>query len=139
MPYSESSAASSGTDEEEDAKATEEIEKRRIEKDRLRREELRKQKEKRERRKRRIDEGRDTSSSESDSDNDSENNKADLSAESKVDSMDVSKESIQELGKRKAKEPKIDIWKKVTVGQLFEAALQRYLIRKAERGSRFPW
>ena len=37
------------------------------------------------------------------------------------------------------KKPKVDIWRKVTVGTVFEDALERYLIRKSERGSRFPW
>ena len=125
--------------EEEESQANEETEKRRIEKDKLRREELRKQREKRERRKRRIEEGRDTSS-ESEEDVDVGSVYV-VNQEFKNDPDDPRMKSNQneESKARKSKKPKTDIWKKVTVGELFEAALQRYLIRKAERGSRFPW
>ena len=133
----ESSSASSAEDDEKESQANEETEKRRMENDKLRREELRKQREKRERRKRRIEEGRDTSS-ESEEEVDDASGGA-MNQELKEE--DPTKKSCpdEESRTRKPKEPKRDIWKKVTVGELFEAALQRYLIRKAERGSRFPW
>ena len=35
--------------------------------------------------------------------------------------------------KKSVKKQKVDIWKKVTIGDVFEAALQRYLIRKQSR------
>ena len=45
------------------------------------------------------------------------------------------KSSLLEVSEniKSIKKPKIDIWNKVTVGDLFEAALERYLIRKQSR------
>jgi coiled-coil domain-containing protein 55 len=46
-------------------------------------------------------------------------------------------ENKEEVSKIREKKVKPDIWKKVTVGEVFEAALQRYFTRKASR-TRFP-
>lgn len=131
---SKSSSSSSSADEEEE-KVVEATEQQRIEKDKERRETLRKQKDKRERRKRRIDEGRDSSSSSDDSEVEADYDKGDLPASKKSKVLEETKERAVAT----KKEPKPDIWKKVTVDQVFDAALLRYLERKAERGSRFPW
>merc|ERR1719266_157925 len=130
------SKASASSAEDSDNEITHEKNKQqneeeRMEKDRIRRDELRKQKEKRDRRKRRIAEGRDTSSEE---DSESENlvkSQDDTSATKDI-KIDSNKENNLPT------QPKKDIWKKVTIGSLYDAALERYLIRKSERGSRFP-
>ena len=101
-----------------------------------RRENLRKQKDKRERRKRRINEGRDSSSSSDDSEVEADNDKGDLPASKKSKVLEETKERAAVATKKEAKP---DIWKKVTVDQVFDATLLRYLERKAERGTRFPW
>ena len=59
---------------------------------------------------------------------DLEENKEDLS----IDSKKQKEETEEQLKPRKA-EKKVDIWKKRTVGPVFEAALQRYYARKAMR------
>ena len=113
-----------------------------MEKERLRREGLRKQKEKRERRKKRIAEGRDTSSEEesgSENENEVENNPNSRIQDDKSKQQTEGSNNKENNMPPMAKKAKIDIWKKVTVGQVLEAALERYLIRKSERGSRFPW
>uniref|UniRef100_A0A8D8CBG7 Nuclear speckle splicing regulatory protein 1 n=2 Tax=Culex pipiens TaxID=7175 RepID=A0A8D8CBG7_CULPI len=51
------------------------------------------------------------------------------------DSGEVVKSEKKEKKEEKKKEPKIDIWKKRTVGEVFEAAQQRYYERKAARES----
>lgn len=126
----QSSSDSSDDDNEiDDAKATAESEAKRIEKAQQRREELKRQSEKRERRKRRIEQGLDSSEEEED--------------ESKgahtISDKNENKENDVEIATQQPKKPKVDIWKKVTVGKLFDDALQRYLQRKAERGNGFPW
>lgn len=50
----------------------------------------------------------------------------------KQTTTDVEKETIEEI---KPKKTKIDIWKKRTVGDVFEGALQRYFERKSLRES----
>ena len=107
----------------------------RKEKDRIRREELRKHKEKRDRRKRRIAEGRDSSSEEESGSENLVKSQGDTSTTKDI-KIDSNKENNLPPYPKKAKK---DIWKKVTIGSIFDAALERYLIRKSERGSRFPW
>ena len=53
--------------------------------------------------------------------------------------IESNKENSAPSQPKKPKKPKVDIWRKVTVGTVYEDALERYLIRKSERGSRFPW
>jgi len=132
---SNSNSSDSSDEERLDEKAKETTEADRIEKERIRREELRKQKEKRERRKKRIEAGRDTSSEEEESEN--EENPSNISNNGK-DSAKTESNKENSVPSQ-PKKPKVDIWKKVTVGQVFEDALERYLMRKSERGSRFPW
>jgi len=135
----DSSSEGSSDDEKSQEIAKEVTEEDRIEKERLRREELRKQKEKRDRRKKRIAEGRDTSSEEeSENENENQNNPNDRVLDEKSKQNEGSNDK-ENNAPPVAKKPKIDIWKKVTVGQIFDSALERYLIRKSERGSRFPW
>ena len=92
------------------------------------------QREKRERRKRRIEAGEDSSSSESEAEKENQEeaeNKDNVSC-LKEDKKDISKEP-------KFKKPKVDIWQKVTIGQKFEDAVERYLLRKANRPSQWPF
>merc|ERR1719245_2140003 len=111
---------------------------KRLPKKLLKRKELKKQKEKRDRRKKRIAEGRDTSSEEdSENENENQNNPNDRVLDEKSKQNEGSNDK-ENNAPPVAKKPKIDIWKKVTVGQIFDSALERYLIRKSERGSRFP-
>ncbi|KAF6204589.1 hypothetical protein GE061_018749 [Apolygus lucorum] len=42
-------------------------------------------------------------------------------------------EKVVETKKEEPKEPPVDIWKKRTVGPVFDAALERYMVRKAAR------
>jgi len=130
------SSSASSADEEDitDAQMVKETEEKRIEKAQQRREELRKQKEKREKRKRRIEKGLDTSS---DEEEDNVNQKSDGDDNtSKSDSKTLKED--KEILIEKPKKAKKDIWKKITIGDVYDAALQRYLIRKAERGSLSP-
>jgi coiled-coil domain-containing protein 55 len=137
----ESSTEGSQKDDIEDEKKVAEEEKQqRIDKDKLRKDELRQQKEKRDRRKRRIQEGRDTSSEEEEDEEEEEEEEEEdeeddeeVSKKVKTSSVD-DKENIEAI---KAKQPKRDIWKKRTIGKVFEDTLQRYLIRKSERF--IPW
>ena len=133
------SKSSSEDEEMDEAEATKESEESRIEKDKRRRDQLKRQKDKRERRKRRIEEGRDTSSEEEEEEDSGEDEPSKDSVSERLTTDLSSNETNKENLPKKSKELKCDIWKKVTVGDIFEAALQRYLIRKAERGSRFPW
>lgn len=126
-----SGGESDSSDQEDDAVTQEAEERQRLEKEKARREELKRQKEKRERRKRRIAEG--LSSEEEDSD-------AEENTQKSVDEQkNDDKENLPVSASPPKKKEKRDIWKKVTVGDKFDEALQRYLMRKAERGSRFPW
>ena len=111
-----------------------EIEQQKYHKEEARRNQLRIEKEKRDKRKRRIEMGQDTSSDESD--------KADLdmtqdkSITAKIDQRletDKANSKSFESDTKSVKKQKVDIWKKVTIGDVFEAALQRYLIRKELR------
>jgi len=137
---SNSSSSSEASDKAED-KAKEITEDERVEKEKHRREELRKQKEKRDRRKKRIAEGRDTSSEEDEESLDGENADAAISETNRAANPESNQiESNKEnSAPSQPKKPKVDIWRKVTVGTVYEDALERYLIRKSERGSRFPW
>lgn len=132
---SASSSSDSSDDEAEEKLSKETEERNKEEKEKARREELKRQKDKRERRKRRIEEGRDTSSDESDSSADDESGEKDKRTESK----DANKENRVESAPPPPKKEKKDIWKKVTVGEKFDEAFQRFLQRKSERGTRFPW
>ena len=83
-------------------------------------------------------------SSSSDESGDDEEDEAKLTAVHqgaylKSDANDNKENDVEEATQQLPKKPKIDIWKKVTVGMLFDDALQRYLQRKAERGNNFPW
>merc|ERR1711874_121632 len=95
--------------------------------------EIQKQREKREKRKRKID--RDESSSDSEDDT-SEKSKAKAPKTNEVakDQNGVESETI--TVKDEEEKPKIDIWEKRTVGEVFESALTRFWERKAERESR---
>ncbi len=90
-----------------------------VEADAKRRETLRAEKEKRERRKRKIEEGATSSEEE----------------EEKTEKSSKGEENKE--NKPREKKIKPDVWTKLTVGEVFEAALQRYFVRKAER-TRFP-
>ena len=113
-----------------------EIDHQRIEKEERRRQQLKKDKERRDRRKRRIELGEDSSSNESDKANsyhsDTTGNEMKL-PEKKSETLGNPSSLERNEGVKEVKKPKTDIWKKVTVGDVFEAALQRYLIRKASR------
>ena len=127
---SSSSDSSDDDNEIDDAKATAESEAKRIEKAQQRREELKRQSEKRERRKRRIEQGLDSSEEEEEDESKGAHT---------ISDKNENKENDVEIATQQPKKPKVDIWKKVTVGKLFDDALQRYLQRKAERGNGFPW
>ena len=131
-------SSESSADEEEitDAQMVKETEEKRIEKAEQRREELRKQKEKREKRKRRIEKGLDTSSEEEEGENMDQKSDGDDENTLKSDSKTL-KEDKENLIEN-PKKAKRDIWKKITIGDVYEAALTRYLVRKAERGSLPP-
>ena len=128
---SESSDNESKTQKSEKADeiSAQEIEKQKEEKDKARKQQLRKEKEKRDRRKRRIELGQDTSSDESEANNDVNQHSPKLNDQNKTKNTDELKDDKPKI----VKKPKIDIWKKVTVGDLFESALERYLIRKQSR------
>merc|ERR1712136_377169 len=137
MGHSTSNSGSSDSESSDNERKTQksdeisahEIEKQKEEKDKARKLQLRKEKEKRDRRKRRIELGQDTSSDES------EVNNGDNQPSAKSNDPDNSKtrDELKDDKPKVIKKPKIDIWKKVTVGDLFEAALERYLIRKQTR------
>lgn len=118
------SGSSSGSDSDNEASKKEpciDISEGKLEQ---RKQELKALKEKREKRKRKI-EG-DASSSESETDFDTK--------KIKVTDSNVSKEEDPEVViNNEESEPKIDIWKKRTVGEVFDCAVQRYWERKAAR------
>ena len=126
---SSSDSGSSGTTSEDDEKETvkEEVAKSREEKEAERRQKMREDKERRERRKRRIERGEESSSDEE--------------GEQK-ENVKVAKKSANPLtaatDKPLPKKVKKDVWKKVTVGDVFTEAVAKYFRRKAER-SGFPW
>merc|ERR1712018_854771 len=128
---SESSGADNNTSKIQKSEeiSAQEIEQQREEKDKARKLHLRKEKEKRDRRKRRIELGQDTSSDESEVNIDDKSN----TLESQNLKTKLSPEESKDKKTKIVKKPKIDIWKKVTVGDIFEAALERYLIRKQTR------
>ena len=142
---STSSSESDDTDNSNDKQKTietqenEEINEKEIEqqkylKEEARRNQLRIEKEKRDKRKRRIEMGQDTSSDEGDKED--LDMTQDKSITAKTDQhLETDKANFKsfESDKKSAKKPKVDIWKKVTIGDVFEAALQRYLIRKQSR------
>ena len=92
-----------------------------------RKQELREQREKREKRKRKIEE--DASSSESEDESDSKKAKEAKPSQPEEDNDD----DVEEVKSKEPETPKINIWEKRTVGDLFEAAVQRYWERKAAR------
>merc|ERR1712025_626588 len=122
---SSDSGSSSGSDDDsdnEDAKkdANIETEATKVE---LMKQKLKEQKEKRDKRKRKIEE--DASSSESESEE--TGSKKPKAAETEEKQDDDVKVVVEESA------PKIDIWKKRTVGEVFDKAVQRYWERKAAR------
>jgi coiled-coil domain-containing protein 55 len=81
-------------------------------------------------------------SSDSEDENDEgvkETDKAPIIPESEIKQEKIPEETKdvvlkeEEEEKPECKKPKIDIWKKRTVGEVFDAALQRYFERKAQR------
>ena len=121
----ESSSGESGSEAEEDItgkdapmSAEEKFEKRK--------QELREQRERREKRKRKIEE--DASSSESEDESDNKKTKAEKPSE--TEEADI--EEVEEVKPEESK-PRINIWEKRTVGDLFEAAVRKYWERKAAR------
>ena len=122
-----------------EAQETEEINEKEIEqqkyhKEEARRNQLRIEKEKRDKRKRRIEMGQDTSSDESDKEDlDVTQDKNITAKPDQRPETDKANSGSVESDKKRLKKQKVDIWKKVTIGDVFEAALQRYLIRKQSR------
>merc|ERR1711862_6357 len=122
---SSDSGSSSGSEDESDNEGSKkdvnnETEATKVE---LMKQKLKEQKEKRERRKRKIEE--DASSSESEQeDTEIKKLKPEQTEEKPEDNPQV---VVEESG------PKIDIWKKRTVGEVFNKAVQRYWERKAAR------
>jgi len=122
---SSDSGSSSGSDDESDNEdsrkdATNETEATKIE---LMKQKLKEQKEKRERRKRKIEE--DASSSESEAD---ETEMKKLKPDQPEEKQDDNPQVVVEESA-----PKVDIWKKRTVGEVYNKAVQRYWERKAAR------
>merc|ERR1712179_556129 len=122
---SSDSGSSSGSDDESDNEdsrkdATNETEATKIE---LMKQKLKEQKEKRERRKRKIEE--DASSSESEPD---ETEMKKLKPDQPEEKQDDNPQVVVEESA-----PKVDIWKKRTVGEVYNKAVQRYWERKAAR------
>merc|ERR1711997_825398 len=111
-----------------------EIEQQKSHKEEARRNQLRIEKEKRDKRKRRIEMGRDTSSDESDKEDLDVTQEKSITAKTdqRLETDKANSKSF-ESDKKSVKKQKVDIWKKVTIGDVFEAALQRYLIRKELR------
>jgi len=122
---SSDSGSSSGSDDESDNEdsrkdATNETEATKVE---LMKQKLKEQKEKRERRKRKIEE--DASSSESEPD---ETEMKKLKPDQPEEKQDDNPQVVVEESA-----PKVDIWKKRTVGEVYNKAVQRYWERKAAR------
>lgn len=122
---SSDSGSSSGSDDDSDNEDTKkdaniETEATKVE---LMKQKLKEQKEKRDKRKRKIEE--DASSSESESEETGSKKPKPAETEEKQD--DDVKVVVEESA------PKIDIWKKRTVGEVFDKAVQRYWERKAAR------
>ena len=92
-----------------------------------RKQELKEQREKREKRKRKIEE--DASSSESEDESESKKAKEAKPSQPEEENDD----EVEEIKSKEPETPKINIWEKRTVGDLFEAAVQRYWERKAAR------
>ena len=78
--------------------------------------------------------GQDTSSDESDKEDLDVTQHQSITAKTdqRLETDKTNSESF-ESDKKRVKKQKVDIWKKVTIGDVFEAALQRYLIRKQSR------
>lgn len=122
---SSDSGSSSGSDDESDNEdsrkdANNETEATKVE---LMKQKLKEQKEKRERRKRKIEE--DASSSESEPD---ETEMKKLKPDQPEEKQDDNPQVVVEESA-----PKVDIWKKRTVGEVYNKAVQRYWERKAAR------
>lgn len=127
---SSSGESDSESDKEVVKKTEESKEKGEEDKNEKKKLELIEQKEKRERRKRRIE--HDESSSESEEE-DTDKSKSKVS---KTDADATVEDGEGEVLTVEEDKPKIDIWKKRTVGEVFDAAVERFWIRKAERDSR---
>jgi len=126
------SDSSSSSDSSDDSSDEENIVKENLSQEdklELRKKEMKEQKEKREARKRRIEQDEDSSDEENDGKNDQEKkSKKDQSNDDQNDvSMVDQSKSIEDA------KPKIDIWKKRTVGEVLEDAIARYWKRVAER------
>lgn len=116
---------SSADDETELLKEKEKEEKKKLEEDRKRRDEMKAQKEKRDKLKRKIQKGEESSDEDDSAENEQKEN---INNEAK---------NVQPATLQREKKIKVDVWKKVTVGEVFECALERYFARKASR-TRFP-
>ena len=137
---SESNSADSDPEPETEEPKVEAVETRE-DKERERRLKMKEEKERRERRKRKIEMG-ESSSDEEDGDKDAEAKSNKSAGEDRVKSdapkADGAAEKSKDESSSAPKKPKVDVWKKVTVGQVFEDAVQRYFQRKSERKG-FPW
>jgi len=126
------SSSSSGSDSDNDEGDNVEIKKENLtaeEKAEMRRQELKEKKERREKRKRRIEQ--DQSSSDDDE-------VTEVKEKKKKEEEEAAEEVGQEAVEAEKKEvlPKIDIWKKRTVGDVLENAISSYWQRVSERNSR---
>jgi len=135
---SSDSSSDSDSDSSSDTKVTKDNQVQiddKAEQEKTRREDLKKQREKRERRKRRIEAGEDSSSED---EADTENGDQKPEGQSEPTSLVGGDETTKENQQPKFKKPKVDIWQKVTVGQKFEDALERYFQRKSSRPNKWP-
>ena len=132
----ESSSESDSSDSSADEKGTvkEEAVKSREEREAERRQKMREDKERRERRKRRIEMGEESSSDEEGGGEGKSKGDADSGRESKKGSAGAT----DVADKPPPKKMKKDVWKKVTVGDVFTEAVAKYFRRRSER-SGFPW
>ena len=127
----EDSSDSDESEKEDDKEETRVPELTREEKMEEKRKELRLQKEKREARKRRIELGLDSSSEEEEEKEEEKSKEDDRFKKPEMNSN--SKDNNEPVEKAM----KLDIWKKITVGKIFDDAVGRFLIRKANR-TQFP-
>lgn len=56
-----------------------------------------------------------------------------IKEEEDKENLEKEKEEAEEKKEEKKEKKKINIWEKRTVGEVFDAALQRYMERKANR------
>ena len=128
-----SSDSGSSSEDEEKETVNEEVVMSREEKEAERRQKMREDKERRERRKRRIERGEESSSDEEEEGKE----KAKVEKKSGKDAK-VSGSGAAAADKPLPRKVKKDVWKKVTVDDVFAEAVAKYFRRKAER-SGFPW